>query len=131
MGQYSKATLSYGFTLDEAQLVKLLFACHKHDEPEGNFTTESRQKTLKKGEMGEVTTFLETWTQGQDLGPFHFDIVSEESEAIRNWEKQTRQLAFCYKGSDEEEVRFGEEDCWLSTEIWGSENCKYQLSGST
>jgi len=36
MGQCSKATFSYGFALDEAQLVKLLFACRNHGKPESN-----------------------------------------------------------------------------------------------
>jgi len=67
MGQCSKATLSYGFILDGAQLVKPLFACRKHDEAEGNFTTGLRQKTLQEGETEEVTTFLETWNEGQDV----------------------------------------------------------------
>ena len=129
MGTCSKATLAYGFILDEAQIVKLLFACRKHDEPEGNFKTGSRQKTLQEGETEEVTTFLETWIQGEDVAPFYFKVVSEETEATGNWEDQTRQLAFCYTGSAVEEAPFYEEDCLLSTEIWGSENCKYLLSG--
>jgi len=80
MGQCSTATLSYGFILKGAQLVKLLFACRKHDEPEGNFTPGSHQKTLKEGETEEVTTFLEAWTEGQEVAPFHFEVVSEETE---------------------------------------------------
>lgn len=57
----SKAEFSYGFILDQAEVVELLFACRKHDEPDGNFT---RQETLKEGELREVREFVEYWIGG-------------------------------------------------------------------
>ena len=68
-------------------LSQALAQADKSDKSESN-PTGSDQTGLEEHEMDEVEEFPETWTEGKDITPFHFEILDTESD-FRCWADPT------------------------------------------